>query len=262
MKKIAFIIGGSSGIGYECCKELIEKGYKIYNGSRRNCELDNVNNIVVDVVNIDTIKKAVELILNKENKIDCFIYSAGFSMASPIEGVDEVDYKYLFSVNLFGLIDSIKEIVPIMKKQGGGRIISISSIGGIIPIPYDAYYSSSKAAVDMLIFNLNNELNRFNIYLTSVLPGGVRTSFTFKRKTYNNSLGYGDFENAVNSLAKIEQNGSYPNDIAKKVYQIIVKKNPPIITTVGFKNKLTYAFEKVLSKKIILKLVKKKFKQK
>lgn len=259
---VSFVIGGSSGIGFETIKLLLREGYIVYNGSRRKCIDERVINIFVDVSKPETIKDAVEEITKTNSTIDLLVYNAGFSMASPIEFVEKDDYKYLFDVNVFGVIEVIKNVVPLMRRNGGGRIINVSSLGGVVPIPYDAYYSASKAAIDMLVFSLRSELSKYNILITNILPGGTITDFTFKRKVYHidENNDYSDMKEAVNKLAEIEQNGMNARSVAKTILRVASCKNPPVLVPSGIKNKFIYLASQIIPKKIILKMTENKFK--
>jgi len=262
MKKVAFIIGGSSGIGFSTIELLLQNGYIVYNGSRRKCSDERAESLYIDVSKPKTIKDAVEMILQKQVYIDLLVYSAGFSMASPVEFVERKDYRYLFDINIFGAIEAIQQVVPNMRKQKCGRIIIVSSIGGVIPIPYDSFYSASKAAVDMLTISLNIELRKFNIFVTSILPGGTKTDFTHKRKVYKleEKIGYEDFDDAVKILGEIEQTGMCAADVAKTIYKIAKSKKPPILVASGLMNKIYYVISKVVPYKIINKIIKIKYK--
>ena len=127
MRKVDLIIGGSSGIGFELAKKMVKNQYIVYNASRNECMLNEVINITYDVNNSDNLIDKI-----KERRIDLFIYASGFSMASPIEGAVEEDYKYLFEVNYFGLLKILKQIIPILKNNENSRIILFSSIGLIV----------------------------------------------------------------------------------------------------------------------------------
>jgi short-subunit dehydrogenase len=250
MEKTALVIGGSSGIGYATIRLLLKEGYKVFNGSRRPCIIDEVTNFTLDVANPETVKASVDEIVAQSGRIDLLVYSAGFSMAAPLEAVDMNDVRYLFDVNFFGFMETVKLMVPIMKHQLGGRIIVISSLGGILPIPYDSYYSASKAALNMLVLGLRNELEKFNILMTCLMPGGTRNDFTFKRKVYPLSPDYHDMERAVSKLAEIEQNGELSGCVAKTVIRVVTQKNPPIIMATGLKNKVFHFMSRFLPYKL------------
>jgi short-subunit dehydrogenase len=259
IKEVALVIGGSSGIGASIVDLLVEKGYAVYQISRHENLNPKVKNYIVDVINIDNLKKTIEEIEKKEKKIDALIYSAGCSMAVPLEYTKKSEYSYLFDVNFFSIVESIKGVINGMKQNKKGRIIIISSLGSNIPIAYDTFYSASKAAIDTLAFTSNLELNPHNIYVTSVLPGGTKTFFTYKRKIKRYPKEYPSLNMAVKSLEKMEQKGNRPEKVAKCVYKELRKDKPKILVVVGIKNKIFYWFSKILPKKLLFKIVKKAF---
>lgn len=197
------IVGGSSGIGLAAAESL--KGNNIVNISRSACPLGYVRNITADVQSTEEIRNAVR---GSFEKIDALIYSAGFSFVAPVEYAEADDYKKLFDINFFGFVECVKNAIPRM--SGGGRIIAVSSVGGVSPITFDSFYSASKAALNMFCRALDNELKQYGIRVTAFLPGGTKTQFTFKRLVYD----YGSVGRyakrlscSSNSLAKIEQTG-------------------------------------------------------
>jgi len=295
MNKVVVIVGASSGIGLEISKLFIINGFTVYNLSRSKSLIDGINNITADVVNDQTVRDAYQEIKSKHRKIDYLIYCAGCSLASGLEHIDSQDYKYLWEVNYFGAIKIVKTFLPLLTvgskldlyelrsacrlsrvselhSCGGSptavRLISnfeptatvvfVSSVAALFPIPFDGYYSASKSALNMLSQSLNLEYRNHNIRFTSVMPGGVKTNFTFKRKI-NSATDCKSFENAVNTLKNIEQGGMDAAQCAKKVVKVINKKNPPISAVIGIKNKINMLILKLLPKKLRLKLIAKKF---
>lgn len=263
--KVVFIIGASSGIGLAVAKKLIKEGHKVYCGARRICPVDEVKSLIVDVVKPETVEVAVKQIIDENGRLDWFVYSAGFSMASPVEYVNEEDYKYLYEVNFFGALRSLKLILPQMRKLGYGRIALIGSMGGLIPIPYDAYYSSSKSALMMLGKNLNLETKRYNIRTVTVLPGGTQTHFTFKRKVYpSNEVGgyYAEMDKSVEILADTELNGMKVNAVANTVVKALKCTCQASFVASGFMNKATLLINKLALDKFIQWVVRMMFKLK
>lgn len=261
MSKVIVIIGASSGIGKMTLVKLMAQDHIVYNLSRTKVDkLDT--NIYCDVSKVDTIKYTIEEVIKKENKIDALIYCAGVSMASPIEDVREEDYRYLYEVILFGYIETLKSVIPIFKINNGGRVIFLSSIASRIPIPYDPYYSSAKASVEMFNNTINLELNKNYIYITNLIFSGVKTNFTYKRKVYDEKVQDSDFYKSVYGLAEIEQTGKDSEDIANAILKILETKKPPLNYVVGIKDKVTYKLSKIIPNKFINKLVKLKLKLK
>lgn len=264
MRKVALIIGGSSGIGFELAKKLVKNQYIVYNASRNACMLNEVINITYDLNNsVDIVEKI------RERKIDLFVYASGFSMASPIEAVVDDDFRYLFEVNYFGALKILKQIIPILKSNENGKIILLSSVASYLSIPYDHYYSASKMAMNLLALELNLELNRFGIKAKAVCIGPTRTNFSFKRKVYDDSkdlIDYHDYDDAVNSLITMEQKGMSPAKVANKIYCEIIKMdkqkkiiNNKYFVNIGLKNKVYYLLYKFMPSAVIIKALKRKY---
>lgn len=262
MKKVVLIIGGSSGIGLAAAKKFVRNSYTVYNGSRNACPDPAVISYTVDVADRTTIEDAVGDIAEREGRLDILVYSAGYSMAAPLEYALERDYRYLFDVNFFGAIAAAQTVIPMMKKQGGGRILYISSVGGILPIAYDAFYSSSKAALNMLAKELNIELNGSGILVTNIMPGGTRTPFTHERNVYSpdDAGEYArDMFAAAGSLAEIEQHGMDAESVADTVYRAAVAEHPPVLAASGLTNKLYHLASRIFPTKMALHLLKRTY---
>ncbi len=254
-KKTAVVVGGSSGIGYETCVLLADRGWNVVNISRTPCKYGKVGNLQADVADGAALNSAIKKAAVK-NGVSLLIYSAGFSMAAPIEYAKEEDYKYLFEVNFFGALRAIQAVIPYMKKKGG-RIILIGSLGGNLPISFDSFYSASKAALEMLCRNAYSELKPYNIKVTGVLPGGTCTGFTFKRKVYNESetgIYSGSVNKAVAALAHMEQSGMSPAEVARIICSLITMDNPPVIKSCGAKNTVYRLFSRIMPEKVTLNL--------
>ena len=254
-KKTAVIVGGSSGIGYETCLRLVNRGWNVVNVSRTPCKSTKISNIKADVADGAAFAAAIKKAAGK-NGISLLVYSAGFSMAAPIEYAKEEDYKYLFEVNFFGALRAIQAAIPHMKNKGG-RIILIGSLGGDLPISFDSFYSASKAALEMLCRAAYSELKPYRIKVTGVLPGGTATGFTFKRKVYTESetgAYSGSVNKAVAALTNMEQSGMSPAAVADTICSLITLDNPPVIKICGTKNRVYRLFSRIMPEKVTLNL--------
>lgn len=253
--KTAVVVGGSSGIGFETCARLTSRNWNVINISRNPCKNPKVKNIIADVVAgstfTDSIKKAGD-----KYGIDALIYCAGFSMAAPIEYARESDYRYLFDVNFFGALKAVQAVIPFMKTRGG-RIVLVGSLGGDIPIIFDAFYSASKAALEMLAREAYTELKPYNIKITAFLPGGTATGFTFKRKVYTDDE-TGSYSRSVNkavsALSDMEQKGMSPGLVAEDIYKILLADKPPVVKASGIKNSAYRIAAHVMPEKMTLYL--------
>ena len=186
LKKTIIMVGASSGIGFETALRMLGRGFSVANISRTPCALSRVKNYTADISNGTAMEKAIAEIASQTENLYGLVYCAGFSMAAPIEYASERDYRYLFEVNYFGALRAIRTVVPFLKEKGG-RILLVSSMASIFPVAFDSFYSSSKAAVDMLVKSAAIELEPYRIRVSSVQPGGTSTEFTFKRKIYSDT---------------------------------------------------------------------------
>jgi short-subunit dehydrogenase len=261
MKRVVLVIGGSSGIGMYTAKRFVESGDIVVNMSRRDCEIAGVHNIQIDVADEKYMEKAWDRFIGEYDKLDIMVYSAGFSMASPIEYVDEKDYRYLFEVNLFGYMYFLKKCLPYLKKSGGVTCV-VGSTGGIAPIPYDCFYSASKAAVNMLVTCLQYELLPQGVKAICVMPGGTKTHFTFKRKEYSSEIvgEYAiDLERATASLEEIEQNGMSAKKVAKTIYRRCTNVSFASVYASGISNKLIAFLVRFIPQRVLYLIVKSQF---
>lgn len=252
LKPVAVVVGGSSGIGMEIALGLAGKGYTVINVSRRACRSDRVKNVTADITQGEELERALQNIGADYKRISLLCYSAGCSMAAPLEHARETDVRYLFEVNYFGALRAIRTALPFMKRLGG-KIFVISSLASSYPVPFDCFYSSSKAALDMLVRGARTELKRYNISLTCVQPGGTSTSFTFKRKVYSdeeNGDYYKDVHKAIAALANMEQGGMSATSVAEEVIRETMKKNPAITLPTGGRSRVYLFARHMLPEKL------------
>lgn len=262
IKKTAIVVGGSSGIGCATCLKLLGDGWRTVNISRTPCKNSKVKNILADVSETEAFRAALEEAC-EVGYVGALIYSAGFSMAAPIEHALESDWRYLFEVNFFGALVAMQTVIPHMK-ESGGKIVLVGSIGGELPICFDSFYSSSKAALEMLCRAAYGELKQFGISVTGVLPGGTATNFTFKRKVYpdEENKGYSASVNrAVAALANMEQSGMSAKEVAAIICDVLGQENPPVIKACGMKNTVFHVASRMMPEKIVLKMNERSYRQ-
>jgi len=283
--KVILITGASAGIGRATANLLMEKGFCVYGTSRKvkgniapDASSDDKNNflkeniiasdkksggficmIPLDVTEEATIAMAVDLVISKEGRIDILVSNAGNGIAGSIEDVSTEEASMQFDINFFGSLRVIKEALPHMRRQGNGLIIAMSSVAGVISIPYQAHYSASKFALEGLIEALRHEVAPFGIKACLVEPGDTRTEFTGRRTIANaadeNSPYYDRFTASLSRMEKDEQNGASPDVVARTVYNVIKRKNPPVRVAVGFQYKLFLFLKKILPSRLCAKVV-------
>lgn len=263
-RKTAILVGASSGIGRETALKLAAKGWMVFNLSRTPFKGDRVRTITADAAQEGELAKAIASAGEEAQSVDLLVYSAGFSMAAPVEHAKSGDYRYLFEVNYFGAIEAIRAAAPYLKKRGG-RIILVGSLGGEMPIPYDSFYSSSKAALEMLARECDMELRNQGIRVCALLPGGTATDFTYSRRVYGeeDSKQYSvSVKKASAALANMEQGGMNPSLVAASVLKLAEKKNPPPVSSAGNRNGVLRYLNKMLPERFTDWMMRKKFNQK
>lgn len=246
--KIAIVTGASGGIG-RCEKQRLEEaGYKVYNFSRRNCE-GGTNFVSVDVTDVEAVNGAVKNVFDIEGRIDLLVNNAGFGIAGAIETTPDELAKRQMEVNFWGTVNCSKAVLPYMRKQGGGRIINTSSVAAVFAIPYQAFYSCSKSAINAFTSALRAEVKPFNVSVCAIMPGDIKTGFTQNRiKTEENSV----YENQSHSIAVMEKdeiNGMSPDKVAKLVKKLALKRRVSPLQTVGGKYKAFVFLSRFLSRR-------------
>ena len=225
MDKVVIITGGTSGIGQAVAAQLREKGCRVYEFSRRASRSDP-NHFSVDVTDDGAVKQAVEAVFAREGRIDILINNAGFGISGAMEFTNPADAHRLMEVNLFGMDNAIRAVLPHMRQARSGRIVNISSVAGVFAIPFQAWYSISKAAVRSLTMALANEVDPFGIQVTSVMPGDIRTGFTAARKksAEGDDVYGGRIARSVARMEKDEQNGMSPEVAARTIVRVALQK--------------------------------------
>ena len=251
--KVAVITGASSGIGLECAKMFSEKGYKVYALSRRGGSDTEIHHIKCDVTDELSVKDTFKAIYEAEGRIDILVNNAGFGISGAIEFTDIENAKKQFDVNFFGTVICSKEILKFMRKQKSGRIINISSMAAPLSIPFQSFYSASKAAVNSFTLSLQNEVKPFGISVCALMPGDVKTEFTQNReKEIAGKEVYGEIiEKSIAQMEKDEQNGMSAEKIAKAVLRLAERKNIKPLSTTGLQYKCFALLSKVLPTKIV-----------
>ncbi len=248
MKKVAVITGGSSGIG-RCTADLLsQNGFSVYELSRHGTSRSGVTHITADISDKSAVQAAMTYIFQKEERLDVLVNNAGFGISGAVEFTDPSDVKRLFDILFFGTLHCIQCSIPYLRQTGGGHIVNLSSVAAPLSIPFQAFYSCAKAAVNDLTLALANELRPFHIAVSAVMPGDTQTGFTAARE--KNVLGqefYGDsIVRAVQTMERDETNGMSPLIIARCILRILSKPFPKPLYVAGKKYKLFVCLAKIL----------------
>lgn len=257
MKKVILITGISSGFGKHTAKFLADNGHIVYGTVRKETLTDSkVHQLRMDLTDIESIKKAVSEVLEKEGKIDVLINNAGMHSGGPIETSYIENIKLQMDTNFLGMAYMTREVLPIMRKQGGGTVINLSSIGGLMGLPFQAFYSAGKFAIEGFTEALRMEVKQFNIKVVLINPGDFHTNNSMNRRNCLAPTGTNDpyQEQFIKTLAIIEKdeaNGWKPEVLARKIVKIVECKNPrQRYIIASFEQKLAVALKYILPEKL------------
>ena len=253
MSKTVLVTGASSGIGKETINYFSDKGYEVIGLSRKEPDQTNFKYYECDLSNMDSIKTTITLIMTDYIKIDILVNSAGVGTGGAIEDIDIDELKWVYDVNLFGLIELTRGLLPLLRRSDNPKIVNVGSVAGEITIPYQTSYSMSKKSVQSFTEGLRIELKSQNIDVCTVLPGDTKTGFTSNRKTIikDDSLYKNDVNKSIKKMEKDEQNGVHPIKVAKIIYKMTNKKRMPVSKIVGLDYKILVFLSKILPKKLV-----------
>ena len=234
--KTILLTGGSAGIGLATAELLMNKGYRIYSGSRRGggeAQKSEAGGeiipLILDVNDEESVKAAVEKIVAENQKLYAVISNAGNGIAGAVEDSNSEEVKYQFDTNFFGSVKVIQACLPVFRKQGHGKIIATTSVAAVIPIPFQAFYSAGKAALQIFVEALAMEVKPYGIQCCTILPGDTKTEFTSARKyttasENEKSTYFKRMKTAVGKMEHDEQNGMKPEAIAVAIVSQIERR--------------------------------------
>ena len=246
--EIAIVTGGSSGIGRETSLALAAHGCRVYEFSRHDANVPGVIHLDCDVSDEELFQAAVQTVYEKEGHIDILVNNAGFGISGAAEFTDNADARRLLDVNLFGAVNGCKAVIPLMRTSGVGRIVNLSSVAAPIAIPFQVWYSVSKAAVSAYTAAVANEVRPFGITMTAILPGDIRTGFTAAREKspVGDDIYSGRISRSVAVMEHDEQTGMDPAVAGKQIAQIALKKHVKPEYAIGLKYKFFVVLARLL----------------
>lgn len=251
---VILITGITSGFGRAMASQLSLDGHKVYGTYRRDSDpLPGVTYIKADVQDLESLKNTVTQVVEAEGRIDTLISNAGMGVGGPLEFTSIEDAQRQMDVNFMGMVRLVSLVVPIMRRQQHGHIICISSIGGLMGLPYQGMYSASKFAIEGYCEALRLEVRQFGIKVTVINPGDFSTGFTAQRDKVDNPdalAAYPGYAKSMQSIEHDENSGLQPDRLALRISKIVHKRNPRnryIIAT--FVQKASVFIKKVLPPK-------------
>jgi|TARA_B110000908_G_scaffold171418_1_gene234102 short-subunit dehydrogenase len=252
MKKSVLITGTSSGVGFESALLFAKNGYKVYASMRNLKKADTLKEKIetenldieilqLDVTDVQSINTAVKTIIEKDGKIDLLVNNAGAGFAKTTEQATAQEIKWVTDVNYHGVVFCTQAVLPYMRKQKSGQIISITSVGGLVGQPFNELYCGAKFAVEGFMEGLATYVSdAFNIKITCVEPGGIKTEFmnsAVSKTAVDGALAKGEYlpifqsymagiqKRASEGEAQTYQTGT---EVAEVLLDISKAENPPL----------------------------------
>lgn len=246
VRGVAIVTGSSSGIGFETSLTLARNGFYTY-ATMRNIRksvtikrMANKEALPLEVIQLDvnddlSVKNAIEEIISEKERIDILVNNAGYGLIGSIEDISLEELKAQFETNLFGIIRVTKQVLPIMRRQKeGGRIINVSSIGGIVGYPFSSAYCSTKFALEGLSESMSYEVEQFGIKVLLIEPAFVISDFHKNAKIViksDKAANFSPYTQTMNKMFEaykevIEEYKISAEEVAKVILNAAISANP------------------------------------
>jgi len=249
MGQIILIIGASKSIGLAMARTLQAQGHTVY-GTSRKPEKSNVSDIRLLPLNVKddaSIQSAVDTIMAEAGRIDVVVNNAGYDLHGSAEDTTFDELYSQIDTNFFGAVRVMDAVLPIMKKQNSGKVINVSSIGGLMSLPFNSAYAASKFAIEGYSESLRYEMIPFNVYVSLIEPGQIRTETLDTSNLTTKQITTYDAKAVV---AHAQNEGSkaslLPSHVADKVAQIVNTSRPKLRYKVGSQVRMVVAMQRLM----------------
>jgi NAD(P)-dependent dehydrogenase (short-subunit alcohol dehydrogenase family) len=236
---VVLVTGASSGIGRACADLLAAGGCRVYGASRTAPGVEAPwPSLRMDVGDEASVAEGVAHVLEREGRIDAVVNCAGFGIAGAVEDTSIEEAQGQFDTNFFGVLRVCRAVLPSMRARRSGTIVNVSSIAGLVSLPFQAFYSASKFALEGMTEALRMEVRPFGIHVVLVEPGDTRTRFTANRRKTSGSMCEASayrtaFAEAMGRVENEEQGGVDPTPVARVVARVVKASAPDLRYTVG-----------------------------
>ena len=232
IQPVALVTGSSSGIGAAIALQLRRDGYRVFGGSRRAEGPAGVEALPLDVCSDASVRACIDTVVERTGRLDVLVNNAGLLIAGAIEELTLDQARAQFETNFFGVARTVLAALPHMRKQRSGKIVTMSSLAGLVPVPFWGYYNASKFAVEGYCETLRAELKPFGIAVAMVEPGAIRTSL-FAQPQGAKMDAYTPWrDRALKTMSGFEAKAPPPEVVARAVSKIVANAHPPLRTLV------------------------------
>jgi NAD(P)-dependent dehydrogenase (short-subunit alcohol dehydrogenase family) len=241
-QQVVLITGASSGIGKCCAEHLLKCGYRVFGTQRQPPAVPQTGPAVQMIqMNVDddrSVTEAVDAVVKKTGRLDAVINNAGWGLMGAVEDTSIDEAKAQLETNFFGVLRVCRAVLPIMRQQGHGYIINISSLAGLVGLPFSGFYSASKFALEGMSESLRLETRTFGIRVVLIEPGDFRSNFPSARRMTTESSTNNAYRPVMEKIRaaqeRDEANGPTPEPIARLVERILRTSRPRMRYTAGW----------------------------
>ncbi len=251
---VVLVTGASSGVGACMAQCLVKRGWRVYGSSRSTQKgvEGAIRWIRLDVTDEDTIRNTAACIMQEEGHLDALVNNAGMGIAGPMELISMEEMALQMDTNFNGTLRLTQALLPLMKE--GGRILNISSLAASIPIPFQALYSASKAALEAVMEAWDTELAPQGIHTCCLELGDTHTGFTAHRRfaaASKDDTRYKErMHRSVARMERDEENGMDPQRAAEFAVKLLERRHYPIHKVCGAGNECFYVLRKLLPRQL------------
>jgi NAD(P)-dependent dehydrogenase (short-subunit alcohol dehydrogenase family) len=237
-RRVVLITGASSGVGYATARLLAQRDYHVFGTSRQpgvSKAAPGVEMLPLDVREDGSARACVDAVLARTGRLDVLINNAGYELAGALEELSFEEVRAQFETNFFGAVRMVTAVLPGMRRQRSGRIITVSSLAGLAAIPFMGVYSASKFALEGYMESLRHEVKPFNVHVSLAEPGFLKTPMMDHRQLGVNRIP--DYERwrqqALNAIRAHEEKGPGPEVVAETLLEITSSPYPRLRYLVG-----------------------------
>jgi NAD(P)-dependent dehydrogenase (short-subunit alcohol dehydrogenase family) len=237
--KVVIVTGASAGIGLACADALHRDGWTVVGASRRGTSPGSGawESVSMDVDSDDQVTEGVAKVVQEHGGLDAVVACAGWGLAGPVESTPIDQAKEQFETNFWGSVRLVQAALPALRERGTGRIVLVGSLGGLIALPFQAFYSASKYAIEGYAEALAYEVAPFGIHVTVVEPGNIKTDFTAGRRRIPAAAGTDPYaaatEKAISVMERDERDGASPLVVVRVVQKVLRARKPPRRVSAG-----------------------------
>ena len=250
-QKAALVTGASSGNGQATARLLAQRGYQVFGTSRNPSTADQIPGVVMvalDVRSDDSVAACVKAVLDQAGHLDVLVNNAGYELGGALEELSLQEAQGQFETNFFGVVRMVNAVLPTMRRQKRGRIVNIGSLAGLAPAPFLGMYSASKFALEGYSEALRHEVKPFDIHVSLVEAGFLKTPLREKRQLAARQLSEYDpwRQRALDAVREAEESGPGPELLANCVLQIVESVRPRMRYAAGQQARLVSLLRRFL----------------